>query len=282
MYLEFAVLGTWYPYLANYLTAARGGGGLGFSSGQAGWVLGFARAVGAVAAPFIGGRLADRHLNAERALAGLHCVAAVLLFANASSPVVRVVLRRDGLLLPGVRADPVAVHVAGRVAPGRPRAAVPAGAAVGEPSGGSPHRRCSRSSCCGRTNVATNVGRIPMAMRGAGVRWPMGYAACTLFSACRRLHRPANLPDRAVAAAGRSGVLAKPFGANALTLIADPGRHAGHGVLPQHRPVPEHRAVERPAPMGRADDGAGAGERGSGACSCSGRPWAGWGTPGCC
>ncbi len=85
MYLEFAVRGMWYPYLANYLTAARGGGGLGFSSGQAGWVLGFAGAVGAVAAPFVGGRLADRHLNAERALAGLHCVAAALLFLNASS-----------------------------------------------------------------------------------------------------------------------------------------------------------------------------------------------------
>ena len=85
MYLEFAVRGMWYPYLANYLTAARGGGGLGFSSGQAGWVLGFAGAVGAVAAPFVGGRLADRHLNAERALAALHCVAAALLFLNASS-----------------------------------------------------------------------------------------------------------------------------------------------------------------------------------------------------
>ena len=85
MYLEFAVRGMWYPYLANYLTAGRDGGGLGFSSGQAGWVLGFAGAVGAVAAPFVGGRLADRHLNAERALAGLHCVAAALLFANASS-----------------------------------------------------------------------------------------------------------------------------------------------------------------------------------------------------
>ena len=85
MYLEFAVRGMWYPYLANYLTASPPGGGLGFSSGQAGWVLGFAGAVGAVSAPFIGGRLADRHLNAERALAALHCIAAGLLFLNASS-----------------------------------------------------------------------------------------------------------------------------------------------------------------------------------------------------
>ena len=85
MYLEFAVRGMWYPYLANYLTAGRNGGGLGFTPGQAGWVVGLANAVGAVAAPFVGGRLADRHLNAERALAALHVLAAGLLFANASS-----------------------------------------------------------------------------------------------------------------------------------------------------------------------------------------------------
>ena len=85
MYLEFAVRGMWYPFLANYLRASRDGGGLGFTAGQAGWVLGFASAVGAVCAPVIGGRLADRHLNAERALGVLHCIAAGLLFLNASS-----------------------------------------------------------------------------------------------------------------------------------------------------------------------------------------------------
>ena len=85
MYLEFAVRGMWYPFLANYLTAARAGGGLGFTVGQSGWVLGLAGAVGAVLAPAVGGRLADRAMNAERALAVLHCAAAGLLFANASS-----------------------------------------------------------------------------------------------------------------------------------------------------------------------------------------------------
>ncbi len=85
MFLEYAVRGMWYPYLANYLSAARSVHGLGFTSGQTGWVLGFANALGAFTAPIIAGQVADRYLNAERALAILHCVAAMLLFLNASS-----------------------------------------------------------------------------------------------------------------------------------------------------------------------------------------------------
>jgi nucleoside transporter len=85
MFLEYAVRGMWYPYLANYLSAARSVHGLGFTSGQTGWVLGFASALGAFTAPIIAGQVADRYLNAEKALAGLHCIAAVLLFLNASS-----------------------------------------------------------------------------------------------------------------------------------------------------------------------------------------------------
>lgn len=85
MFLEYAVRGMWYPYLANYLTASKSLHGMGFTSGQVGWVLGFANAVGAFTAPIIAGQVADRYLNAEKALAALHCVAAVLLFINASS-----------------------------------------------------------------------------------------------------------------------------------------------------------------------------------------------------
>jgi MFS family permease len=85
MFLEYAVRGMWYPFLANYLSAPRDVGGLGFSPGQVGWVLGFANAVGAVTAPFIAGQVADRFFNAERALAVFHVVAAALLFLNASS-----------------------------------------------------------------------------------------------------------------------------------------------------------------------------------------------------
>lgn len=85
MFLEYAVRGMWYPYLANYLGAPRSLHGLGFTSGQMGWVLGFANALGAFTAPFIAGQVADRYVNAEKALAVLHACAAVLLFLNAAS-----------------------------------------------------------------------------------------------------------------------------------------------------------------------------------------------------
>jgi nucleoside transporter len=85
MFLEYAVRGMWYPFLANFLRASRAMHGLGFSAGQTGWVLGFAAALGAATAPFIGGRIADRYVNAEKALAVLHCIAATLLFLDASS-----------------------------------------------------------------------------------------------------------------------------------------------------------------------------------------------------
>lgn len=85
MFLEYAVRGMWYPFFANYLSSGRGEHGLGFSAGEIGWVLGFAGAVGAMVAPVLAGRLADRYLNAERALAIFHCVAGVLLIVNASS-----------------------------------------------------------------------------------------------------------------------------------------------------------------------------------------------------
>jgi len=85
MFLEYAVRGMWYPYLANYLEAPRIKNGLGFTSGQTGWVMGFAPAVGAITAPFIAGQVADRYFNAELALATLHVIAAILLFATASA-----------------------------------------------------------------------------------------------------------------------------------------------------------------------------------------------------
>jgi nucleoside transporter len=85
MFLEYSVRGMWYPYLANYLRAPRSLHGLGFTVGQTGWVLGFANALGAFTAPIIAGQVADRYFNAEKALAVLHCIAAALLFTNASS-----------------------------------------------------------------------------------------------------------------------------------------------------------------------------------------------------
>ncbi len=175
MYLEFAVRGMWYPFLANYLTAARAGGGLGFSSGQAGWVLGFAGAVGAASAPFVGGRLADRHLNAERALAALHCVAAGLLFLNASS-------RSFGWFLGVMVCFSVAYA---------PTQSLTTSLAVSHLS--DRERQFPRVRLWGTVgwittsalftfavlrspDRATNVARIPMAMRAAGVM-AVGYAA---------------------------------------------------------------------------------------------------------
>ena len=85
MFLEYAVRGMWYPFLANYLSAPTSLHGLGFTSGQTGWILGFANAIGAITAPIIAGQTADRFINAEKALAVLHVMAASLLFLNASS-----------------------------------------------------------------------------------------------------------------------------------------------------------------------------------------------------
>ena len=83
MFLQYAVWGVWLPYLASYLTATPLNGGLGFSGGQVGWILGLAGAVGAVTAPFIAGQVADRYLNAERALGGLLLLGGVANFALA-------------------------------------------------------------------------------------------------------------------------------------------------------------------------------------------------------
>ncbi len=69
MFLQYAVWGVWLPYLANYLGASIEEGGLGFTGGQIGWILGLAGSIGAVTAPFIAGQVADRYMNAERALA---------------------------------------------------------------------------------------------------------------------------------------------------------------------------------------------------------------------
>ena len=69
MFLQYAVWGVWLPYLANYLGAPVADGGLGFSGAQIGWLLGLAGSIGAVMAPLIAGQLADRVMNAERALA---------------------------------------------------------------------------------------------------------------------------------------------------------------------------------------------------------------------
>lgn len=83
MFLQYAVWGVWLPYLANYLVSPVDRGGLGFTGGQVGWILGLAGSIGALAAPFIAGQIADRYLNAERALAILLLVGGAVKYVTA-------------------------------------------------------------------------------------------------------------------------------------------------------------------------------------------------------
>lgn len=80
MFLQYAVWGVWLPILANYLGGSVAKGGLGFTGSQIGWILGLAGSIGAVSAPFIAGQLADRVMNAERALGALLILGALVKF----------------------------------------------------------------------------------------------------------------------------------------------------------------------------------------------------------
>jgi nucleoside transporter len=84
MFLEYAIRGVWTAYLTNYLLASVSLGGLGFTGGQAGWILLPASAIGAILAPLVGGQLADRYLNAERAMAILLLITGVMLYISGS------------------------------------------------------------------------------------------------------------------------------------------------------------------------------------------------------
>ncbi len=82
MLLQYAVWGVWLPYLGNYLLASPTDGGLGFTGGQLGWILGLAGSIGAITAPFIAGQVADRFLNAEKALGLLLILGGLIKFAT--------------------------------------------------------------------------------------------------------------------------------------------------------------------------------------------------------
>ena len=71
MFLQYGVWGVWLPVLARYLQASVEEGGLGFTPGQVGWILGLAGSIGAVTAPFVAGQFADRYFSSERFLAVL-------------------------------------------------------------------------------------------------------------------------------------------------------------------------------------------------------------------
>ncbi|MCG8414338.1 MAG: MFS transporter [Pseudomonadales bacterium] len=71
MFLQYAVWGVWLPVLATYLQSPVAEGGLGFTSGQVGLIIGVAGSIGAVSAPFIAGQFADRYFATEKFLAVL-------------------------------------------------------------------------------------------------------------------------------------------------------------------------------------------------------------------
>jgi nucleoside transporter len=83
MFLQYAVWGAWLPYLANYLTGPRSEGGLGFSGGQVGWILGLAGSIGAISAPFLAGQIADRFINAEKYLGVLLIAGGIVKYITA-------------------------------------------------------------------------------------------------------------------------------------------------------------------------------------------------------
>ena len=83
MLLQYAVWGIWLPVLARYLQATPDEGGLGFTPGQVGWILGLAGSIGAVTAPFVAGQVADRYFSTERFLALMLFVGGLIKIATA-------------------------------------------------------------------------------------------------------------------------------------------------------------------------------------------------------
>jgi len=84
MFLQYALWGAWLPVTARYLSASISDGGLGFSGGQIGMILGLAGSIGAIAAPFIAGQIADRYFSTERILAFLVTAGGIVKWITAS------------------------------------------------------------------------------------------------------------------------------------------------------------------------------------------------------
>src|SRR5262249_43687449 len=74
MFLEFFVWGAWFVTMGSYLT-----GTLGFSGAESAQAYS-TQSWGAIFAPFVIGLIADRYVNAERLLAIIHLVGAVLMY----------------------------------------------------------------------------------------------------------------------------------------------------------------------------------------------------------
>lgn len=83
MFLQYALWGAWLPVTARYLSATISEGGLGFSGSEIGMILGLAGSIGAIAAPFIAGQIADRYFSTERVLALLVTVGGIVKWVTA-------------------------------------------------------------------------------------------------------------------------------------------------------------------------------------------------------
>ena len=84
MFLQYALWGAWLPVTARYLSASISEGGLGFSGSQIGMILGLAGSIGAIAAPFIAGQIADRYFSTERVLAFLVSIGGIVKWYTAT------------------------------------------------------------------------------------------------------------------------------------------------------------------------------------------------------
>ena len=80
MFLQFFIWGGWFVTLGTFLTTtlAASGGQVGMAFSTQSW--------GAIIAPFVVGLIADRFFNAERILAVLHLLGAVLLYQLHRAP----------------------------------------------------------------------------------------------------------------------------------------------------------------------------------------------------
>ncbi|MGY8643851.1 MAG: MFS transporter [Verrucomicrobiales bacterium] len=77
MFLQFGIYGLWLPIAGKFLTASVEQGGLGFSEGQMGAIVGIAASVGALCSPLIV-QFADRRFPAQRVLGILMMIGGVL------------------------------------------------------------------------------------------------------------------------------------------------------------------------------------------------------------
>lgn len=80
MFLQFGVYGLWLPIAGRFLVAGPEIGGLGFSEAQAGAIVGFSAAIGAICSPLIV-QFADRRFPAQKFLGVLMILGGLLKLA---------------------------------------------------------------------------------------------------------------------------------------------------------------------------------------------------------